>query len=308
MGTPDFAVASLAKLIENGVNIVGIVTATDKMGGRGGKELLQSDVKKYALQHDIPILQPEKLKSEEFHAQLRDLKADLQVVVAFRMLPQVVWQMPRLGTINLHGSLLPKYRGAAPINWAIINGEKETGVTTFFLQHEIDTGDLIDQARIEIGEDETFEDVYNRLKVVGADLLLQTLQNIEKGTYSTQPQDLSQVCHAPKIFKETCEMNIAEKTTVELHNFVRGLSPHPAAWTKFDGNMVKIYRTTVELTGYEVEPAEIGRIISNPKRDILAIQTRDGRLHIEELQMEKRKRVTKRDFLNGYKFQNEFIG
>jgi methionyl-tRNA formyltransferase len=308
MGTPDFAVASLAKLIENGVNIVGIVTATDKMGGRGGKELLQSDVKKYALQHDIPILQPEKLKSEEFHAQLRDLKADLQVVVAFRMLPQVVWQMPRLGTINLHGSLLPKYRGAAPINWAIINGEKETGVTTFFLQHEIDTGDLIDQARIEIGEDETFEDVYNRLKVVGADLLLQTLQNIEKGTYSTQPQDLSQVCHAPKIFKETCEMNVAEKTTVELHNFVRGLSPHPAAWTKFDGNMVKIYRTTVELTGYEVEPAEIGRIISNPKRDILAIQTRDGRLHIEELQMEKRKRVTKRDFLNGYKFQNEFIG
>jgi methionyl-tRNA formyltransferase len=253
-------------------------------------------------------LQPEKLKSEEFHAQLRDLKADLQVVVAFRMLPQVVWQMPRLGTINLHGSLLPKYRGAAPINWAIINGEKETGVTTFFLQHEIDTGDLIDQARIEIGENETFEEIYNRLKVVGADLLLQTLQNIEKGTYSTQPQDLSQVCHAPKIFKETCEMNIAEKTTVELHNFVRGLSPHPAAWTKFDGNMVKIYRTTVELTGYEVEPAEIGRIISNPKRDILAIQTRDGRLHIEELQMEKRKRVTKRDFLNGYKFQNEFIG
>jgi methionyl-tRNA formyltransferase len=308
MGTPDFAVASLAKLIENGVNIVGIVTATDKMGGRGGKELLQSDVKKYALQHDIPILQPEKLKSEEFHAQLRDLKADLQVVVAFRMLPQVVWQMPRLGTINLHGSLLPKYRGAAPINWAIINGEKETGVTTFFLQHEIDTGDLIDQARIEIGENETFEEIYNRLKVVGADLLLQTLQNIEKGTYSTQPQDLSQVCHAPKIFKETCEMNIAEKTTVELHNFVRGLSPHPAAWTKFDGNMVKIYRTTVELTGYEVEPAEIGRIISNPKRDILAIQTRDGRLHIEELQMEKRKRVTKRDFLNGYKFRNEFIG
>jgi methionyl-tRNA formyltransferase len=308
MGTPDFAVASLAKLIENGVNIVGIVTATDKMGGRGGKELLQSDVKKYALQHDIPILQPEKLKAEEFHAQLRDLKADLQVVVAFRMLPQIVWQMPRLGTINLHGSLLPKYRGAAPINWAIINGEKETGVTTFFLQHEIDTGDLIDQASIEIGENETFEEVYNRLKVVGADLLLKTVQNIEKNSYTSRPQDLSQVCHAPKIFKETCEMNIAEKTTVELHNFVRGLSPHPAAWTKFDGNMVKIYRTTVELMGYEAEPADIGRIICNPKRDILAIQTRDGRLHIEELQLEKRKRVTKREFLNGYKFQNEFIG
>lgn len=307
MGTPDFAVASLDALIKNNIELVGIVTATDKWGGRGGKELLQSDVKKYAAELGIPILQPEKLRAPEFLEQLRALQADLHVVVAFRMLPEVVWTMPRLGTINLHGSLLPKYRGAAPINWAIINGEAETGVTTFFLKHEIDTGDLIDQARISIGPDENFEEVYNRLKVVGADLLLKTVQNIAKGEYKAQPQDLSQVCHAPKIFKETCEMNF-EKSTVELHNFVRGLSPYPTAWTKFDGQMVKIFKTVAEPTGIAYEAAEVGRIISNPKRDILAIQTKDGRLHIEELQIEKRKRMTKREFLNGYKFQNEFIG
>jgi methionyl-tRNA formyltransferase len=308
MGTPDFAVSSLDKLIKNGCNIVGIVTSTDKWGGRGGKELLQSDVKKYAATLDIPILQPEKLRAPDFLAALADLRADLQIVVAFRMLPQMVWEMPKLGTINLHGSLLPKYRGAAPINWAIINGEAETGATTFFLQHQIDTGDLIGQAKTNIDANESFGQLYNRLKEIGADLLLKTVQDVENNNYSSQPQILNEVSHAPKLFKENCEMDIQNKTTVELHNFVRGLSPFPTAWTKFDGQMVKIFATAVELLGFPTPADEIGRILSNPKQDILAIQTRDGRLHIEELQLEKRKRVSKREFLNGYKFENEFVG
>jgi methionyl-tRNA formyltransferase len=308
MGTPDFAVSSLDKLIKSGCNIVGIVTSTDKWGGRGNKELLQSDVKKYAAALDIPILQPEKLRAPEFLAALASLRADLQIVVAFRMLPQIVWQMPRLGTINLHGSLLPKYRGAAPINWAIMNGEKETGVTTFFLQHEIDTGDLIGQAKTAIEANENFGQVYDRLKEIGADLLLKTVKDVENNNYNTQPQVLAEVSHAPKLFKENCELDIKTKTTAELHNFVRGLSPYPTAWTKFDGQMVKIFCTAVEEQGFDTPADEIGRIISSPKQDILAIRTRDGRLHIEELQMEKRKRVSKREFLNGYKFENEFVG
>ena len=307
MGTPDFAVASLDALIKNGYNVVGIVTATDKWGGRGGKELLQSDVKKYALQYDIPILQPEKLKAPEFLEQLRALQADLQVVVAFRMLPEVVWNMPKYGTINVHGSLLPKYRGAAPINWAIMNGEKETGVTTFFLQHEIDTGDLIGQASTPIDENENFESVYNRLKYIGADLLLQTLKDIEGGKTKGQAQDTSQATHAPKIFKETCQIDFKNKSTVEIHNFVRGLSPHPAAWTTLDGLMLKIYKTKVEITTPVNNESEIGTIYASLKEDLFTIRTKDGLLHIEELQLEKRKRMTKREFLNGYKFQNNTI-
>ena len=307
MGTPDFAVASLDALIKNGYNVVGIVTATDKWGGRGGKELLQSDVKKYALQYDIPILQPEKLKAPEFLEQLRALQADLQVVVAFRMLPEVVWNMPKYGTINVHGSLLPKYRGAAPINWAIMNGEKETGVTTFFLQHEIDTGDLIGQASTPIDENENFESVYNRLKYIGADLLVQTLKDIEGGKTKGQAQDTSQATHAPKIFKETCQIDFKNKSTVEIHNFVRGLSPHPAAWTTIDGLMLKIYKTKVEITTPVGNESEIGTIYASLKEDLFTIRTKDGLLHIEELQLEKRKRMTKREFLNGYKFQNNTI-
>lgn len=308
MGTPDFAVASLDALIKNGYNVVGIVTATDKWGGRGGKELLQSDVKKYALQYDIPILQPEKLKAPEFLEALRNLQADLQVVVAFRMLPEVVWDMPKFGTINIHGSLLPKYRGAAPINWAIINGEKETGVTSFFLQHEIDTGDLIGQASTPIDENENFESVYNRLKFIGADLLIQTLKDIEAGKTKGHPQDTALATHAPKIFKETCQMDFKTKGTRELHNFVRGLSPYPAAWTTFDGLMVKVFTTKVEITSLVTNENEIGEIFANLKSDLLAIRTKDGLLHIEELQMEKRKRMSKREFLNGYKFVSNFIG
>lgn len=296
MGTPDFAVPSLDILVQNGYEVVGVVTVADKMGGRGMKQVLESPVKKYAVAQGIPVLQPEKLRNPEFLAQLRALEANLFIVVAFRMLPEVVWQMPELGTFNLHGSLLPRYRGAAPINWAVINGDAETGVTTFFLQHEIDTGHIIFQDRMPIGENETAGEVHDRMMQMGAGTVLKTVQAIEAGTAPHLPQEESQVCHAPKIFHETCEINFAQ-STLKVHNFVRGLSPFPAAWTMLDEQELKVLRTEKEVTAHEHTP---GQLFSDG-RTYLKYSTLDGYVKVLELQLQGRKRMGVKDFLNGYK-------
>ncbi|MBL7815873.1 MAG: methionyl-tRNA formyltransferase [Saprospiraceae bacterium] len=301
MGTPDFAVASLDILVKNGYNIVGIVTATDKLGGRGGKQLLQSAVKQYAVANQLPVLQPEKLKNPEFVTTLRGLNADLFVVVAFRMLPEIVWTMPPLGTINVHGSLLPKYRGAAPINWAVINGETETGVTTFFLKHEIDTGDVIFREKMPIGADETVGDIHDKMMVLGAETLLKTVQAIDNNTVVPQPQPNEAATHAPKIFHETCSIDFT-KTVGEVHNFVRGLSPYPTAWTIFNGLKLKIFRTTKEVFDTpQYSEHEVGKILSDGKT-YLKVVCSDGFIHLLDVQLEGRKRMLVRDFLNGYQY------
>ena len=295
MGTPEFAVPSLDILIKNGYDVVGVITATDKWGGRGNKKLLESDVKKYAVQKGLNILQPKNLKSPEFQAELKALEADLQIVVAFRMLPEAVWNMPRLGTMNLHGSLLPKYRGAAPIDWAVINGEKETGVTTFFLKHEIDTGDLLYRAKTNIGENETVGELYHRLKDFGADLMLKSVQAIEKGDYTLQAQDNSEVCHAPKIFHKDCLIDF-NQTTKKVHDFVRGMSPFPTAWTIVDGQKLKVFQTAKEV---EAHTHAVGTIITDGKR-FMKIATTDGFVQLLDVQLTKRKRMDVKSFLNGY--------
>jgi methionyl-tRNA formyltransferase len=297
MGTPEFAVPSLDMLARNGYNVVGVVTATDKMGGRAKKKRLESPVKKYALAHGIPLLQPTNLKSEEFQEQLRAWNADLQVVVAFRMLPEAVWNMPRIGTFNLHGSLLPQYRGAAPINWAIINGEKETGVTTFFIRHEIDTGDILLQDRLPIAPDETAGEVHDRMMHVGAELVLKTIQLIEADEYELKQQDHSQASKAPKIFHETCEIDF-DQPTQTVHNFIRGLSPYPAAWTALDGKKLKILRTGMEVKPHDQPP---GTFLSDNKNWI-KVAAQDGFVWLHELQLQGRKRMMVKDFLNGYDF------
>ncbi|MEM6771401.1 MAG: methionyl-tRNA formyltransferase, partial [Bacteroidota bacterium] len=233
MGTPDFAVPSLEILIAAGYPVVGVITATDKMGGRGGKVLLESAVKKCAVKHGIPVLQPRNLKAADFQEALRSLRADLQIVVAFRMLPETVWAMPPLGTFNLHGSLLPKYRGAAPINWAVIKGEAETGCTTFFLKKEIDTGDVLLQHRMPVGPNDTAGDVHDRMMLAGAELVLATVQLIQTNNYTLQPQDDGLATPAPKLHRETCRIDFGLPAS-EVHNFVRGLSPWPAAWTTLE--------------------------------------------------------------------------
>jgi methionyl-tRNA formyltransferase len=302
MGTPDFAVPSLDILLENGYDVVGVITSTDKWGGRGNKKLLESDVKKYALEKGLNILQPKNLKSPEFQAELRALEADLQIVVAFRMLPKSVWDMPPLGTMNLHGSLLPQYRGAAPIHWAVVNGAKESGVTTFLLQHEIDTGDLLFQAKTDIGENETTGELYNRLKVIGADLMLESVQAIEKGDYQLQAQDDSEVCHAPKIFHQDCQIDF-EKTTLEVHNFIRGMSPVPTAWTLLDGEKLKVFKAEKELIAHSQTS---GTIETDAKR-FLKIATKDGYINLLDLQLTKRKRMDIKSFLNGYVVKSSSI-
>lgn len=300
MGTPDFAVPSLDILVQNGYEVVGVVTVADKMGGRGMKQVLESPVKKYAVAQGIPVLQPEKLRNPDFLAQLRALEANLFIVVAFRMLPEVVWRMPELGTFNLHGSLLPRYRGAAPINWAVINGDAKTGVTTFFLQHEIDTGHIIYQDKMPIGENETAGEVHDRMMQMGAGTVLKTVQAIESGTAPHLPQEESQVCHAPKIFHETCEINFAQ-STVQVHNFVRGLSPFPAAWTMLDGQELKVLRTEKEVMAHEHTPGEL----FSDGRSFLKYSTLDGYVKVLELQLQGRKRMGVRDFLNGYVLKNQ---
>jgi len=295
MGTPDFAVPSLRVLVENGYTVAGVVTATDKWGGRGKKQLLQSPVKKYALIHDIPVLQPKNLKDPDFIERLRSLRANLQVVVAFRMLPEIVWTMPTFGTFNLHGSLLPKYRGAAPINWAIINGESETGVTSFFLQHEIDTGDMIFQEKMPIHEDDTAGDVHDRMMLLGAQTVLKTVQAIEQGQVPTRKQDDARATKAPKIFRETCEINFNQPAQ-EVHNFIRGLSPYPAAWSTLDGKQFKILRST--LTGEETHLPP-GTLRSDDKT-YLRVACQDQLLALHVVQLQGRKRMEITDFLNGF--------
>lgn len=299
MGTPDFAVASLDALVRSGCNVVGVITAPDKPAGRGMK-LTQSAVKKYALEHHLHILQPEKLRDPQFLDDLRALKADLQVVVAFRMLPEVVWNMPPKGTINVHGSLLPRYRGAAPINWAVINGEKETGVTTFKLQHAIDTGNILLQDKFPIGENETAGEVHDRMMHTGAQLLVRTIKGLKDGTLQEIPQetiaDPSTLPHAPKIFTETCQIRF-DQPVQKVHDLIRGLSPFPGGFTHLDGKIFKIFKT-LKAPGTPELPA--GQFKTDGKT-YLKFACTDGWLEVKELQLEGKKRMPVEDFLRGWK-------
>ncbi|WP_020534276.1 methionyl-tRNA formyltransferase [Lewinella cohaerens] len=301
MGTPDFAVSSLDALIEAGHNVVAVITATDKMGGRGGKKLLESAVKKYAVAKEIPVLQPKNLKSPDFLAALANYQADLQVVVAFRMLPKAVWAMPRLGTFNLHGSLLPKYRGAAPINWAVINGETETGVTTFFIQEEIDTGDLIFQEKMTIGENESVGDVHDRMMVLGAQTVVKTVDAIAKGEIDAQQQDHQQASPAPKLTAENTRIDFNQPVK-KVHDFIRGLNPYPTAWTTLEDKKWKILKT---IPHQEAHQLEAGTIITDGKTDF-KIATSDGFLEVLELQVPGKRRMNTRDFLNGWRADQAF--
>ncbi len=303
MGTPGFAVPSLKILVENGYEVVGVITATDKYGGRGGKKLIESEVKKYAKAAGLHILQPKNLKSPEFIKELATLKADLQVVVAFRMLPVVVWDMPPIGTINLHGSMLPNYRGAAPINWAIIRGEKSTGVTTFFLKHEIDTGDVLMQKSLPIHKDDTAGDVHDRMMHIGAEVVLDSVRTIERGNYELIPQEKMTLNHplsakAPKLFSENLGIDF-QKSTDEIFDFIRGLSPFPTAWTTLDGMKMKIFKAEKIIESHDVTPGEF--VVENKKS--LKIATNDGFIRILELQIEGKRRMSIKDFLNGYQFE-----
>ena len=294
MGTPDFAVASLRALVEDKWPIVAVITAPDKKRGRG-QTVVPSPVKQYALEQKIDVLQPTNLKDPAFLDQLQAYKANLHIVVAFRMLPRVVWDMPELGTFNLHASLLPNYRGAAPINWAIINGEKETGVTTFFLKHEIDTGSIIMQEKEPIGPQDTVGDLYQRLMDKGGQLVVKTVKAIANGTAEPKAQpDIADLKQAPKIFKETCEIDW-HKTSQTVHDFIRGLNPYPAAWTLINGNSWKIF--AVKKISLK-EKGQAGTILTDHKEK-LVVKTGDGWLAITELQMPGKKRMQIQDLLRG---------
>ncbi len=302
MGTPDFAVESLRALVEGGYNVVAVITMPDKPIGRHGSQLQPSPVKIYAMEHGLNIMQPANLKDPDFVEQLRALHADLQIVVAFRMLPKVVWQMPPLGTFNAHASLLPKYRGAAPINWAVINGEKETGVTTFFLKHEIDTGDIIQQVKIGISDTDNAETVHDKLMALSGQLVIETVDNIIAGTVKSMPQDCItgvEPTPAPKIFRETCRIDW-NQTSEQLHNFVRGLSPYPAAWTTLNGKSVKI--TEASPMPDSRSAAEPGTLATDHKTYLRAA-TADGWLDIHALQIEGKKRMATADLLRGFKIE-----
>jgi methionyl-tRNA formyltransferase len=294
-GTPVFAVASLQAINDNGFHIAGVVTAPDKPAGRS-LHLHSSPVKDYALQHEMKLLQPTNMKDPGFQEELRGLQADIQVVIAFRMMPQAVWSMPPMGTVNLHASLLPEYRGAAPINWAIINGEKETGLTTFFLKHEIDTGNIIFQEKVSIGDEETAGELHDRLMARGAGLMVKTLSAIQQGDYPQIPQDLSMPgVPAPKIFKEDCKINW-DRPAGELHNLVRGLSPSPAAWTLLGRHVFRIFRAAINVTPHQL-PA--GTIESDGKH-YLRVATSDGFIELGEVQLEGKKRMGVAEFLRGF--------
>ena len=308
MGTPEFAVATLDALVKGGYNVVAVVTQPDKPVGRHGSVLQPSQVKQYAVEHGLPVLQPVKMKDEDFVNQLRSYNANLQVVVAFRMLPEVVWDMPEYGTFNVHAALLPQYRGAAPINWAVINGETRTGVTTFFLDHDIDTGKVIMQLPFDIHDDYNVENVYDGLMYLGADICMQTLERIVEadGHPEAIPQEElmtagETLLPAPKIFKETCEIDW-QKSTKQVYDFVRGLSPYPGAWTTLedeDGKLtvLKIYATT--KTNDDKGNAAPGEITVDGK--LLLVATSDGWLQLDEVQLAGKKRMKARDFLNGVK-------
>ncbi len=313
MGTPDFAVESLKCLVEGGYNVVGVVTMPDKPVGRHQDVLQASPVKQYAVAHGLRLLQPAKLKDQAFVEELRSLQADLQIVVAFRMLPEVVWNMPPMGTFNLHASLLPQYRGAAPINWAVINGEKETGITTFFLKHEIDTGEVIQQVRIPISDTDNAGDIHDRLMMLGGRLVTETVDRILDGSIHPVPQEEitanGPLRPAPKIFKETCRMDFRTQNLKELYDFVRGLAPYPAAWCEMKDmatgkiHTLKVYETSKE-TGTPNETP--GTVVSNGK-DILKVAMTDGYLHLTEIQLTGKKRMKTADFLRGFRMTDSLM-
>lgn len=304
MGTPDFAVESLRCLVEGGYNVVGVITMPDKPAGRGHR-LQQSPVKQYALAHGLPLLQPEKLKDEAFLAQLRAWRADLQVVVAFRMLPEVVWAMPRLGTFNLHASLLPQYRGAAPINWAVINGDTETGVTTFFLKHEIDTGEVIRQERVPIADTDDAGTVHDRLMQLGGRVVVETVDAILAGSVTSIPQEQMSAAEplrpAPKIFKDTCRIDW-DRPLKQVYDFVRGLAPYPAAWTELhqpgqEPVVLKVFEAE-KLPGAHGLP--VGTVLTDGKT-YLRVAVRDGLLGIRSLQLPGKKRLHVDELLRGFR-------
>lgn len=311
MGTPEFAVESLKALVENNYNIVGVITMPDKPAGRGYK-LQPSAVKEYALSQNLKILQPEKLKDENFLKELKNLNADLQIVVAFRMLPEVVWSMPPKGTFNLHSSLLPQYRGAAPINWAIINGEKKTGVTTFFLSHEIDTGKIIFQEETPISENENAEDIHDRLMKIGAELVLKTVDAILDDSVIAISQNQfieneDELKPAPKIFKETCKVNW-NSSSKKIYDFIRGLSPYPAAWTEMKTESeeilsLKLFSSEIIEKNHSLNP---GAVVTDNKT-FLHAATNNGFLSIKDLQLSGKKRMKIRDFLNGFSFPENAV-
>jgi len=298
LGTPDFAVASLRALVEHDFAVVAVVTAPDKPAGRGLK-LSESAVKQYAVQHKIPVLQPEKLKDTIFIELLKSFQPDIQVVVAFRMLPEVVWSLPPMGTINLHGSLLPQYRGAAPINRAIMNGEKKTGVTTFKLKQEIDTGDILMMEEISIGEEETAGELHDIMKETGAGLVVKTILGLAQGTLREKPQviiDSDSVKTAPKIFTEDCRINWSDPVQ-KIYNQIRGLSPYPGAFTSFNVKTMKIFRARLENNG----PDGIAGVMETDGRTWLRFPAADGYIYVDELQLEGKKRMSTVDFLRGYR-------
>jgi methionyl-tRNA formyltransferase len=296
MGTPDFAVASLAALLNVNFDVVGVVTAPDKPAGRGQK-INESAVKKFAVENNLKVLQPEKLKNPEFIEELKSLNADLQVVVAFRMLPEIVWNMPKKGTINLHGSLLPQYRGAAPINWAIINGEKESGVTTFFLKQDIDTGDVLFADKVVIDEEMTAGDLHDALMEKGSELLVKTIKAIEENDYQEISQESfneENLKHAPKIFKEDCKINWNQENEV-VYNMIRGLSPYPTAFTNFLDKGLKIYKAAKE----DVEPGISAGAFLSDNKTYLKFATKNGFISLTEIQQEGKKKMEIGDFLRG---------
>lgn len=306
MGTPDFAVESLRALVEGGYNVVGVVTMPDKPMGRHGSVLQPSPVKKYAVEHGLTVLQPAKLKDEQFLQSLRALQADLQIVVAFRMLPEVVWSMPPLGTFNLHASLLPQYRGAAPINWAVINGETETGITTFFLRHEIDTGRIIQQVKVPIHESDNVEDVHDRLMLLGGKLVTETVDNIIAGeVHPIEQSELAdedvQLKPAPKIFHDTCRIDW-NRPAKAVYDFVRGLSPYPGAWslltdaTGKSDHSIKIFATRLSDT---IPGAHPGQIVTDPTQGRIRVACAEGSVDLLELQVPGKKRMKTGDFLRG---------
>lgn len=305
MGTPDFAVESLRRLVEGGYNVVGVITMPDKPMGRHGSVLQPSPVKEYAVSQGLRVLQPEKLKDEAFVEELRSLQADLQIVVAFRMLPEIVWNMPRLGTFNLHASLLPQYRGAAPINWAVINGDTETGITTFFLKHEIDTGEVIQQVRVPIADTDNVEVVHDKLMLLGGKLVVETVDAILNGTVKPMPQEemavVGELRPAPKIFKDTCRIDWNQPVK-NVYDFIRGLSPYPAAWSELttpEGEtiVVKVFETEKNIESHQL-PA--GTIVSDGKKYI-KVAASDGFVSILSLQFPGKKRLKTDELLRGYR-------
>ncbi|MBO5750631.1 MAG: methionyl-tRNA formyltransferase [Bacteroidaceae bacterium] len=313
MGTPDFAVESLKALVEGGYNVVGVVTMPDKPIGRHGSVLQASPVKQYAIEKGLNVLQPVKLKDEAFVEELRSLNADLQIVVAFRMLPEVVWNMPRLGTFNLHASLLPQYRGAAPINWAVINGDTETGITTFFLQHEIDTGRVIQQVKVPISDTDNVGDVHDRLMMLGGQLVVETVDNIINGTVTSVEQDdmLAEgedLRPAPKIFHDTCRIDWKGMNMKQIYDFIRGLSPYPAAWTELvNGDKV----LSVKIFEAEKIPADSsqynrGAILTDGKSEV-KVAVDGGYVRVKTMQIAGKKKMQTEEFLRGYKFADDAV-